>query len=281
MSVFRTQKLACPSCQGPVEFQTVISINADRRADLRAAILDGSFQRESCPNCGRAFRLEPEMVYFDLGRRQWLLVRPVGARHDWPALETQARNLFAAAFGNNTPAGMREQIQSIHPRVTFGWAALREKILCVEHGLDDATLELLKVSTIRGLDNTPLTDETELRLVNVEGEELVLAWIRSVPEEVAETLRIPRALYDEIAADTEGWKSLRSELESALFVDVYRLLLSEAEPTAPPASAPEPAAAEPKKDSDQKPKSKPAAATKPASKKPEARKSKPPERKKR
>jgi hypothetical protein len=225
MSVFHTENLACPSCQTPVEFQAVLSVNVDRRPDLREAILDGSFQREICPACGRMFRLEPEMAYLNLGRKQWLLVRPVGAREAWPELEAQARTLFADAFGQNVPASIRSQVNAVQPRVTFGWAALREKLLCAEHGLDDVNLELLKLAVIRGLETSPLTDDTELRLLNVEADELVLAWIVAVPEELVETLHVPRALYDEIAGNDADWGPLRQELSAGAYVDVQRLLL--------------------------------------------------------
>jgi hypothetical protein len=122
---------------------------------------------------------------------------------------------------------LREDISRIQPRVAFGWAALREKILCAEHGLDDVTLELLKLSTIRGLDNIPLRHDTELRLVSIEGSELVLAWIEPVTEKLVETLRVPRDLYDEIVTEKKGWQILRSELEGGPFVDLQRLLLPE------------------------------------------------------
>ena len=224
MSVFRPRKLVCPACKGPVDFQTVFSVNADRRSDLRDAIIDGSFQRETCPKCGRAFRLEPEFIYFNLDRRQWILVRPFGAREQFADLERQARALYDTAFGDNAPPDLREETAAIRPRVVFGWAALREKLVCAQAGLDDAVLELVKLATIRGLDNTPFRDDTELRLVGVEGEELVLAWIRAVPEDLVETLRVPRELYDGIAADAEGWGALRAELDANYFVDLSRLL---------------------------------------------------------
>jgi CpXC protein len=48
MSKFETQTLTCPSCGEAVDFEAVASVNADRRPDLREAILDFSFQRQVC-----------------------------------------------------------------------------------------------------------------------------------------------------------------------------------------------------------------------------------------
>ena len=41
MSLFESAKSPCPKCGTPHAFEVVASVNADRRPDLRAAILDG------------------------------------------------------------------------------------------------------------------------------------------------------------------------------------------------------------------------------------------------
>jgi hypothetical protein len=69
-------------------------------------------------------------------------------------------------------------------------------------------------------------------LLDVEGEEVVLAWIRGAAEELVETLRLPRALYEEIAADRGAWNELRAEVSAGPFVDVNRLLMAEPAPEA-------------------------------------------------
>jgi len=228
MSRFQTQPLACPACGEPVDFEVVMSVNADRRPDLREAILNGSFQRQACAKCGTSFRLDPEMNYLDVGRGQWIAAFPIAKLAQWKIVEEQARSTFARAYGEKAPAAAREIGGCLRARVTFGWAALREKLLAAEHQLDDTTLELVKIAILRGLDNSPVGADTELRLVGVEGSELVMAWIRAVNEEVVEGLRVPRSLYEEIAADPTGWQALREELSAGPFVDMNRLLVAAA-----------------------------------------------------
>ena len=46
-------------------------------------------------------------------------------------------------------------------------------------------------------------------------------------ETVVETLRVPRDLYDEIAADKEGWQALRDQVSASMFVDMHRLVIGE------------------------------------------------------
>ena len=53
-----------------------------------------------------------------------------------------------------------------------------------------------------------------------------LASIISQGERLLETLRIPRDLYDEIAADDEGSRELRTEVSAGYFVDIRRLIVT-------------------------------------------------------
>ena len=228
MSRFLTQSVSCPSCGETIGFDAVVSVNADRRPDLRAAILDGSFQRHACSKCNVSFRLDPEMSYLDVGRGQWIAAFPIAKLVQWKAVEEQARATFARAYGAQAPAAARAIGAGLRARLTFGWAALREKLLAGEHRLDDITLELVKVAMLRGLDQSPLGADTELRLVAVEGAELVMAWIQAVNEELVEGLRVPKSLYDQITAEPAGWQPLRDGLSAGLFVDMNRQLIASA-----------------------------------------------------
>jgi hypothetical protein len=112
-------------------------------------------------------------------------------------------------------------------RIAFGWPGFREKLLCAEHGLDDATLELLKFGLMRMLDDLPLADDAELRLVGVSAGKLELAWVRSNSDRVLETMTISRQMFDDIEEDRVGnWAPLREALSAGPFVDVNRLLVA-------------------------------------------------------
>jgi hypothetical protein len=229
MSMFRTVKLKCPECATPVDFKAVLSVNADRRSDLRAAILDGTFQRQPCPSCGKDFRLDPAFTYIDVGRGQWIAVHPVAKLGQWKELEEQARATFGQAYGPNAPALVRKKGAGIKPRIAFGWSGLREKLAAADHQLDDVTLELAKLAILRSSETSPLSNANDLRLTGVDGERLLMAWMRSTDETIVEGLRVPLTVYAEIAADTASWQSLRDELSAGLFVDMNRLLVASAE----------------------------------------------------
>src|SRR5947208_2057858 len=139
MSRIHVENIPCPKCNNPVEFGVVASVNADRRPDLRAAILTNTFQVGVCPQCSESFRIEPDLTYLDAARKQWILVLPAHDLAAWPALEQNARSAFERTYGAEAGAVAQELGRGLTARIAFGWPALREKLLCGEHGLDDAT----------------------------------------------------------------------------------------------------------------------------------------------
>ena len=102
MSRLHSETFACAHCGAPLEMGIVASINADRRPDLRQAVLDDSYQRGRCESCGKGFRLDPDLTYLDAGRGQWLLVRPAEHLDEWPLTEALARQAFAIVGGMRT-----------------------------------------------------------------------------------------------------------------------------------------------------------------------------------
>src|SRR6185437_14909973 len=149
MSIFNDATATCPNCGEAVEISWAASVNADRRPDLRVAVLDGSFQAETCPTCGTQMRLPSHLTYVDIARHTWVLVESPDQIGDWHAHEKQAQSLFDESFGPTAPAAARELAEGVSPRLVYGWPALREKIICNTLGLEDVTLELLKMAVIR------------------------------------------------------------------------------------------------------------------------------------
>lgn len=225
MSLFRTQTITCPSCGTSKSADIFYSVNADRRPDLRAAILDRNFQVETCGNCGATFRIDPDFNYLDSGRGQWISVHPLANLGQWEELLPSDQATFEKSYGPDASDGGREIGRSLAVRVTFGWAAFREKLVALDAGLDDRELELLKIAILRRMDDAPLSQTVELRLVDVVDGDLVLCWLDAAADSVVETLVTPMRAYETIAADGEGWATLRQEVGANPFVDMQRLMI--------------------------------------------------------
>lgn len=227
MSIFRTLEVACPACDTPTTFELVHSVNAGRRPDLRDAILDGSFQRVACPSCGHAFRIEPEFIYMDLGRDQYIGVWPASRRSQWRACAAETRSVFDAAMGRSAPAEARSLGEHLVVRVVFGWPALVEKLLAQQAGIDDRTLEVAKLAAMRSQEETPLPGSSELRLIGEHDGDLVLGWLGgSTAEEPPPAWRVPRRLIDEIEAHPADWQAARDAATEGDVVDFQREALA-------------------------------------------------------
>lgn len=228
MSLFEPAEVSCPACGALLSFDLSASVNADRRPDLRLEILAGTFQRVPCTACGTMVQLPPALTYMDVGRGQWILAKPAADYANWESLEAVARETFKLSYGPGASRPAQEIGRRLTPRIVFGWAALREKLLAREEGIDDVTLELLKLALLRGVSGAPLHDDSELRLIDATGDMLVLAWLVSATEQQLSTLDVPRAALDGIAAEDDAWATLRVRLTDAFFVDFGRLLLQPA-----------------------------------------------------
>jgi len=227
MSLFHPMNLTCPNCEATITFEAVGSVNADRRPDFREAILDDSFQNVTCKRCTQSFRLQPEFNYLDVGNGLWLSSMPAEKLLDYLEIEDATVKLFDASYGANAPKAAQDVGNDLAVRLTFGWPAVREKLLARVNGLDDVVLELAKLDILRRVPEAPLSVGVELRLVHVEEDTLVFIWVRTDTEETLQELAVARALYDSIADNPDGWAAVRAQITNGPFVDMQKLYLGE------------------------------------------------------
>ncbi len=224
MSVIRTETVTCPSCGQGQDFGLLHSVNADRRQDLRDAVLDGSLQTKTCEGCQVEFRIDPLFTYFHQKGGQWIAVRPSAELPDWRAVERDSQEIYAVGFGEKAPPAVQQLCAGLVPRVVFGWAALREKLVAAEAGIDDVQLELTKILVLRAGGRTPLGEQIELRLKEASGDTLVLDWIDAPSGKIFDRLEVPRELCEGIDPHAEEWHRLSQALRASLFVDLLALM---------------------------------------------------------
>src|SRR5262245_3561647 len=118
MSLFQTLEIPCPACGTDVEYSVVYSVNANRRPDLRAAIIDGTFQRQTCSACQANFRVEPEFNYLDVNRGLWIAAFPLSKLAEWRHWERHAGEVFDKSFGAQASAPARMIGADLTKRIT-------------------------------------------------------------------------------------------------------------------------------------------------------------------
>jgi hypothetical protein len=227
MSIFIPVTAECRTCGTEVHADLAASVNADRRPDLRAAILDGSFQAIVCPGCAAPVRLPAHMTYLDMARGHWILTEDVARFPQWRKAEAEAQTLFEQAFGPQAPEVAREIGREITPRLVFGWTALKEKLIVQQVGLNDVVVELLKISILKNVAGPPMTDLTELRLFDASETMLTFRWTDERTEETLVELPMERDIYDALVGDLGNWAELKAQVEAGLFVDMRRLFMGE------------------------------------------------------
>jgi hypothetical protein len=229
MSLFSTIETACPACDVTAQYELVFSVNADRRPELRAEILDRTFQRLTCPTCGELFRIQPQFTYVHIASHTFITVWPSTDVERWPERVVRSEQAFNRLWGTEAEPIAAQIGSELIRRVTFGWEAVHEKLIAADAGVDDVTLELAKLALLRTQDDIPI-EEVTLRLVGVdENDNLVIGLFEAADEHVHEQFLVPRTLLAEIEADTEAWAALREQLSEAPFVDIQRLLTAPAE----------------------------------------------------
>ena len=229
MSIFSELPFACPGCGTPLTYELVQSVNVDRRPELRDAILDGSFQLHECASCGTPFRIEPEFVYMDLGRGQYIGVWPASKRGEWQACAARTRATFDDALGKNAPASAASIGAKLEVRAVFGWPALVEKLLARQAGIDDRTLEAAKLAVMRSQEETPTPGRLELRMIAEKDGGPVRAWVGRPgdgEDEPPPAMRVPRQLLTDIEAEPAKWQALRDRVGEGDVVDFQRGLLA-------------------------------------------------------
>jgi hypothetical protein len=232
MSMFFTASATCPACEAEATLEYPSSVNADRRPDLREAILNHSLYMSRCPGCARPLAFEPHMTYLDVARGQWILAESISEVGNWREAEAEAVRIFDLAFGDGAPAVARTIGARLTRRLVFGWPALIEKLLCQEQGLDDAALEALKLAVLRDGPLRTISPTLELRLVGDDDDGLLFGWLDPTTGEELERLSIPEALYAQVKGDADSWGPLMRELSGSMFVDLNRVLRAPAATTA-------------------------------------------------
>jgi len=116
-------------------------IRAEDHPEVREAVLDGTFQEQSCV-CGEDVRIWTPAVYSDF--QQGIYVALAGPFHaTWREHVAEHAAAFDAAVTLGPPVARRLGAHLRH-RLVLDVLALREKILIFEARLDDRVVEALK-----------------------------------------------------------------------------------------------------------------------------------------
>jgi hypothetical protein len=205
VSTFRIQSIQC-RCGFTFEDEVFDSLHVSRRPDIRERILAGTFHGFSCSQCGKRVTVETRLAYTDFPRKQWFTVFPrIDIRHR-DELVDFARRSFQATMVERAAEIARAWAPEMTQRAIFGLASLREKLILFDAGLDDRTIECLKLQMYR---NTGLVlhPDTYLHVTAVEEDTIGMEY--GAPGERPRPLPVSREVYVALEARRDA---LRAEL---------------------------------------------------------------------
>jgi hypothetical protein len=220
MSIQETQIVSCPACGSDLEIEVFHSLNPSRQKEAVELIIEDRLQMTQC-KCGRRVRLEPEFIYMDIENKMCIAAYPAEEIENRYELEVNAKVSFDKAFSKSFVG------EGIKNRITFGWPALKEKVLAQKHAISDVDLELVKLALIKESGQMP-DSSTSLRLINVEESHLIFGWNENLaPYQVTSVQPYDRDILDHIKENESEWAPLKQEIDQGLFVDLARLIQTE------------------------------------------------------
>ena len=173
--------------------------------------------------------MEPEFVYMDIGRGQYIAVWPASKRGDWKACAHRSRAAFENTLGKDATPEAKRIGSKLTVRAVFGWPALVEKLLARQMEIDDRTLETGKLAVMRSEEEVPIPGIQELRLVGAQEDDALLAWVGApLGEDTPPLLRVPRQLFADIDAEPATWEKVREQVAEGDVVDFQREMLAAA-----------------------------------------------------
>lgn len=133
-----TQRITCPHCGQPYDFEIRHLINTNTHPEWRESVRSKEFFKGHCPFCQKAVSLDYSFMYL----QDNMLLHYVPDNNEF---RETCRTI-------EDDASWPEVLQGLSHRVTHSKEELLEKLAIFDAGLDDRIIELLKVVTAASLE---------------------------------------------------------------------------------------------------------------------------------
>lgn len=175
------------------------TVNAERWPAARDALRAGTLHRHPCAGCGLSLSVERPLLYIDPTRGQWIHCLPDADHVDWQHHAEALDRVFADAFDPvSRPPAVVALGATLRPELVFGLAALRERVLAADAGLDPALIELLKLDLLLARPELMRHPDHALVLEAATAHHLLLAAL--APDATPVVLRVERHLLEPLVA---------------------------------------------------------------------------------
>lgn len=148
MSKINPTVVFCPRCGAKQRARLFDSLNADRVPAQVELVLDGTFERIDCEQCGHAYRPEHPMLYAHFTARLWIVMHPRVDRPRFATIEHGVALVMAEQLAAAPPM-VASGTADVRPRLVFGQHMLTEAVRVARAGIEPALLECAKLMLVR------------------------------------------------------------------------------------------------------------------------------------
>lgn len=227
MSKFVDSKHICPACGAVFNCHVAVSLNVTRSPAFREAILAEEFHVFACPACHARTVVDESFIYTDFERKHWIGVFPLATEPAWEIHERSAPEAFFSAMsGPDTPAIARKMAEGFKVRTVFGLAALREKLVAFDAGIDDASLAIFKLKMLQQVPGLLFHPAHRPVLREVRNGQMVFHVFPT--ENDGQLMDVPFTLFEQIKSDAV-FNELREEFLKDSYVDAGRVMIEKQE----------------------------------------------------
>ena len=233
MSRFHEETVSCPACEKKSIQLIATSLRISSKTSFKEQLLNGDFQRFTCEDCNHAFYVEDPLIYLDFDEKLMIAQFPKSWNPQWQKHETVVTHNFENYLGGKYAApSARKMAEGFRLRTVFGLESLAEKIVCMEAGIDDRLLSILKLQLIQTIEEIPFHPGFIPLFKGIKENELVFLCqvVNSEGKTKQEIITLPFPLtLDEVKNSADQYESLLETFHDATYIDIGRMFFSNAE----------------------------------------------------
>lgn len=141
MSINSKQSVKCPQCGHLSDITVWNSITVKDSPDLKSDLLSGKVNMFKCASCGYVALMSIPMLYHDEDKKLMISFSPTND-------SVLKQQLFDNIRNSSRESGELEKLEGYNLRFITDYNELLEKILIFDNGLNDKTIEVIKLMVL-------------------------------------------------------------------------------------------------------------------------------------
>ncbi len=141
MSLNTIEKIRCPKCQKESDVTLWQMITVKDSPDLKEELLKGNLNMFICDECGEKALVPTPLLYHDEDKKIMFSFMPTSSPEE-------TKEAYMSVLKSSKESGELENLKGYNLRFISDYNTLLEKILIFDSGLNDKTIEVIKLMVI-------------------------------------------------------------------------------------------------------------------------------------